>query len=171
MVSDNLQGDLSGIVKGKIKMYPDLIPIIDDSELEMDISVYDGAIKNFAAFDAMATYFTDKNLSYVRFDTLKNKLTLRNGALEIPNMILNTSVGYFQIAGKQYIDQRMDYTIRIPMKVIAKAGAQKLFGKKELDTSEQIDAIEYKDKTKRTRYVNLQVKGTPDDFEISLGKD
>lgn len=171
LISDNLKGRLSGTVKGKVKMHPDLIPIINDSELSMNISVLDGSLNNFAAFEALSSYFTDKNLSKVRFDTLQNTLELKNGELIIPNMNINTSLGYFEIGGRQGIDQTMDYAIRIPMKVITRAGAQKLFGKKDQDNSDQIDEIQYRDETKRTRFLNIKIEGTPDDFDISLGKE
>jgi hypothetical protein len=46
---------------------------------------------------------------------------------------------------------------------------QKLFGTKE-STGEE-DEIQYKDDSKRIRYVNLEITGTPDNYKISLGKD
>lgn len=118
----------------------------------------------------MSSYFTDKNLSLVRFDTLKNTLQLKEGDLIIPAMNMNTSLGYFEISGKQNIDLSMDYAVRTPLKVIARAGVQKLFGKKNQDNSDQIDEIEYQDESKRTRFLNLKIVGTPDNFDISLGK-
>ncbi|MEQ9300078.1 MAG: AsmA-like C-terminal region-containing protein [Cyclobacteriaceae bacterium] len=171
LVSDNLQGQLSGKVNGTIKMHPDLTPIIESSALTLDINVLNGSLKNFAAFDAMSSYFTDKNLSLVRFDTLKNQLSLKDGDLIIPAMNMNTSLGYFEISGKQSMNLDMEYAVRIPLKVIAKAGVQKLFGKKNQDNTDQVDEIQYQDETKRTRFLNLKIKGTPDDFDISLGKE
>ncbi len=171
LVSDNLQGQLSGTLTGKIHMHPDLVPAIDDSELTMAIEVLNGSLNNFAAFSAMTDYFTDKNLNNVRFDTLKNTLQLKNGALTIPNMNLNTSLGYFEIAGTQGVDLTMDYTMRIPLKVIARAGMQRLFGKKDRDTSNQVDDIQYRDQSKRTRFVTVNIAGTPDDYKVSLGKN
>ncbi|MEM6262534.1 MAG: AsmA-like C-terminal region-containing protein [Bacteroidota bacterium] len=170
LVSDNLHGKLSGKINGKIKMHTDLVPIIEDSKLTMDISVIDGSLKDFEVFKALSSYFTDKNLSLVRFDTLQNTLTLENGNLVIPAMTLNTSLGYFEISGKQSVDLSMDYAIRIPLKVVAKAGFQKLFGKKNQDTSDQVDEIQYRDESKRTRFLNIKVKGTPEEFDISLDK-
>lgn len=170
LVSDNLHGKLSGTLTGAIHMHPDLIPVIDDSELEMDIEVLNGSLVEFSAFSAMSSYFTDKNLNLVRFDTLKNNLSLKNGDLIIPKMNLNTTLGYFEISGKQSLDLQMEYNVRIPLKVIAKAGVQKLFGRKNRDNTDQVDEIQYRDENKRTRFVNINIKGTPDDYDISLGK-
>ncbi|MEM8894554.1 MAG: AsmA-like C-terminal region-containing protein, partial [Bacteroidota bacterium] len=171
LISENLHGQLSATLEGKIHMHADLVPSIDDSELNMNISVLNGSLNDFDVFEALSDYFTDKNLSQVRFDTLTNEFLVDNGVLTIPNMKMNTTLGYFEISGKQSITQEMEYYVRIPIKVIAKAGMQKLFGKKDTDTSDQVDEIQYRDETKRTRFLNLKITGTPDDYEIALGKD
>jgi hypothetical protein len=85
-------------------------------------------------------------------------------------MNINTSLGYFEISGKQSLDLQMDYDVRIPLKVITRAGAQKLFSRKGRDNSDQIDEIQYRDESKRTSFMNINIKGTPEDYEISLGK-
>lgn len=170
LVSDNLHGRLSGSVTGRIHMHPDLIPATDVSNLEMDIEVVEGSLVDFAAFEALSDYFTDKNLSLVRFDTLKNKLKLENGDLIIPNMNLNTSLGYFEISGRQGLDLTMDYTMRIPFKVVTRAGFQKLFAKKDQDNSDQVDEIQYRDESKRTTFISVNISGTTDDYNVSLGK-
>lgn len=170
LVSDNLHGMASGTVTGTIQMHRDMVPIIDDSKLNMDIEVVNGSLVDFSAFSAMSSYFTDKNLSLVRFDTLKNTLNLENGDLVIPSMNINTSLGYFEISGRQSLDLNMEYNVRIPMKVVTRAGAQKLFGRKNRDNSDQVDEIQYRDEDKRTRFVNINIKGTPDRYDISLGK-
>lgn len=170
LVSDNLHGQLSGNLKGKIHMHPDLVPATDVSELQIDIEVLNGSLNNFTAFEALGDYFTDKNLSKVRFDTLKNTLELKNGDLIIPKMNINTSLGYFEISGRQGIDLDMDYVMSIPLKVVAKAGFQKLFGRKNRDTSDQIDEIQYRDDSKRTKFITVNITGTPEDYKVALGK-
>jgi hypothetical protein len=173
LVSENLHGDLSGKINGKIHMHADMIPIVDDSEITMDIKVVNGSLNNYSAFEALADYFSDKNLSQVRFDTLENTLTIKNGMLIIPSMNINTTLGYFEISGEQSMDQEnldMEYYIRIPLKVITKAGFQKLFANKDQDNSDQVDEIQYRDENKRTRFVNVMIKGTPDDYDIKLRK-
>ncbi|QCK16613.1 AsmA family protein [Mangrovivirga cuniculi] len=131
LVSENLHGKLSGTINGKIHMHADMIPIIDDSELHMDLKVVNGSLNHYPAFDALSDYFGDKNLSNVRFDTLQNKLDLNNGYLNIPSMNINSTIGFFEISGKQNMDLEMEYYLRIPLQVVTKAGMQKLFGKKK----------------------------------------
>jgi len=171
LVSENLHGSLSGTLKGKVHMHADMVPIIDDSDLHMEFDVYNGSINNYSAFEALSSYFSDKNLSNVRFDTLTNTLDFKHGTLEIPSMNINSTLGYFEVSGKQATDLTMEYYVRIPIKVITKASFSKLFGKKDQDNSDQVDEIQYRDPSKRTSFLNLKIQGTPDNYDISLGKD
>lgn len=170
LVSENLKGKLTGSITGAIHIYPDLVPDINNSELAIDIEVLNGSLQNFAPFDAMSSFFTDKNLALVRFDTLKNTFTLENGDLIIPKMNINTSLGYFEISGRQGIDLDMNYDMRVPLKVIARAGVQKIFGRKNQDNSDQVDEIIYRDESRNTRFINVNIKGTPEDYDIALKK-
>jgi hypothetical protein len=121
----------------------------------------------------MATYFSDRNLSNVRFDTLSNTCELKDGVLNIPRMNINSSLGFIELSGKQSLDLKMDYFIRIPLGLVTSVGFKSLFGgknKNEVDPDQE-DAIVYRDDNKRVRFVNVNMKGTPDDYKISLGQD
>jgi len=171
LVSENLHGDFSGVITGKIHMHNDMVPKIDDSEIHMDIHVLDGRLENFALLEVMADYFKDKNLTSVRFDTLDNHIDLTNGVLTIPKMTINSSIGFMEFEGTQDMDLNFEYFIRVPWKMVTQTASSKLFGKKpdEVDP-DQVDAIQYAEDGKRTRYVNLQMSGNPDDYKIKLGK-
>jgi hypothetical protein len=171
VINKNLKGRLNGQIRSHIQMHPDLTPIIDNCEAELDVNIHDGSIVNFAPMQAMAGYFKDKNLNLIRFDTLRNKLSLKNGVLSIPAMNINSSLGFMEISGKQHLDMSMEYYMRIPLKMITTVGFQSLFGKKKEDVDpDQVDAIEYRDKDKKVRFMNIKVTGTPDNFKVGLGK-
>ena len=56
---------------------------------------------------------------------------------------------------------------------MTQAASTKLFGgrrKEEVDP-EQVDAIQYRDTDKRVRFLNVRVTGTPDKYDVSLGRD
>jgi hypothetical protein len=120
----------------------------------------------------MSSYFKDRNLNNVRFDTLQNKLDLKNGVLTIPAMTINSSLGFIEMEGTQSLDLKMDYLIRVPLQLVTQVGFQTLFGgkKKEEIDPDQEDAIQYRDRDKRVRFLNVRVNGTPDDFTFALGK-
>lgn len=169
LVSENLHGKLSGKVTGKVHMHADLVPIIDDSEIKLDVEVTQGRLEHYAALDALSEFFKDKNLSRVLFDTLSNHLELNKGILSIPKMTINSTLGFVEISGKQDMNMNMEYYLRIPWQLVTQVGKTKLFDKDNQPAGD--DEIQYRDESKRVRFLNLKLTGTPDNYKISLGKD
>ena len=172
MVSENLHGIFTGRVTGKILLHTDLTPKIDESNLQMDIAVDNGRLDNFGPMQAMASFFKDKNLTKVLFDKLENRLQLQNGKLILPNMVINSSLGFIELSGKQDMDLNMEYYLRIPLRMVTNVAFQKLFGKKRtaVDVNQE-DEIIYQNPTKKVRYLNLKISGTPENFKISVEKN
>jgi len=171
IISDNLVGRFTGKVFGRVHVHADMVPQISDSELYLDIEIVDGVLKNYKPMDALSEYFTDKNLAHIRFDTLSNQLRVYKNVLVIPNMTINSSLGYMDISGSQNLENEMEYYFKVPLKLVGKAAWQKLFGKKSnVSDSTHIDAIQYKSDKKKYWYVNIKLEGTPDNYKVSLGK-
>ena len=154
-----------------MRVHPDLTPMLDQSKAELDVNIYHGELINFAPMAAMGTYFKDKNMNIVRFDTLHNVFTFKDNTLNIPTMNINSSLGFLEFSGTQSLDMKMAYFVRIPLKMVTQVGWRALFNKKKEEVDpDQIDAIEYRDKDKKVRFMNLTITGTPDDFKVKLGK-
>lgn len=173
LVSENLHGKLSGDIWGKIHLHADMVPIIDDSEIHMDFSVLSGKLENYGPMEYLSEYFADKNVAKIIFDTLQNHIDMKDGTLNIPKMKINTSLGFVELSGKQNLDYTYEYYIKVPWKMVTKAGASKLFGKKkgeEVDPDQE-DEIEYSDSGKKVRYVNIQITGDLEDYSIKLKKE
>ena len=172
IVSENLHGTLSADIKGKIRMYPDMIPDIDQSEIHMDVQVLNGRLENYEYMLLLSDYFGDKDLTSVRFDTLQNHMDITNGTLTIPNMSIESTIGHFEVSGTQDMSLNMNYFIRIPWSVIKQGARYKLFGnKKTADGQTGDDQIIGVDPNKKTRYLNLKIKGNMDNYKITLGKE
>ena len=87
-------------------------------------------------------------------------------------MTINSSLGFLEIAGSQSVDLKMDYYVRIPLKIVGKVAFNKLFNRSPKEISpEQEDELIIKDTLKRTRYINIRLLGTPDDYKISIQKN
>jgi uncharacterized protein involved in outer membrane biogenesis len=171
VINKNVKGRLTGDIKTYVQVHPDLTPLMDHSQAEIDVTITDGTLVNFTPIKAMSSYFKDKNLNMVRFDTLRDKLTFKDGALTIPSMNINSSLGFMEISGTQSLDTHMEYYVRIPLKLVTQVGFRMLFGKKQEEVDpDQVDAIEYRDMNKRVRFMNLKITGTPDDYKVGLGK-
>lgn len=171
VVSDNLKGKISGEITGLVRMHTDMIPIINESELHIDLNVIDGALENYGPMDLMADYFKDKNLKKIRFDTLANHIDVVDGVMRIPSMTINSTLGYVEMSGSQELDGEMEYFVRVPLKLIKQAGVNRLFKRSKDIDPEQEDEIVMRDENKRTSFINLKISGTPEDFKISTGKD
>ena len=77
-----------------------------------------------------------------------------------------------ELSGTHDSNQNIDYYLRIPWKSVRKAAWQKLFGKKNdsVVDPEQVDQIVEVDPNRKTKFLNLKVQGTIDDYKVSLGK-
>ncbi len=172
LVSENLQGQLTSRIKGKIRVYPDMVPDLDQSTIEMDVKILNGRLKNYDPMLALSDYIGDKNLQNIRFDTLQNSLDIKKGKINIPAMTIESTLGHMEFSGTHDSDQNIDYYIRIPWKTVRKAAWRKLFKSKKdtINNTKQEDEIVEVDTDKKTRYLNLKIKGRTDDYKISLGK-
>ncbi len=172
VINKNIKGRISGEIRSYVQVHPNFVPIMSKTKADLNLAIYNGTLVDFAPMQAMASYFKDKNLRLIRFDTLQNRLSFSEGVLDIPSMNINSSLGYIQMSGKQSLDLHMEYYVRVPLKVVTKAGLSGLFNKKheEVDLA-QVDEIEYLDKDKKIAFMNLKVVGKPEDFKVALGKD
>ncbi|MEL6484189.1 MAG: AsmA-like C-terminal region-containing protein, partial [Bacteroidota bacterium] len=172
LVSENLQGKLTSRIGGKIRVYPDLVPDLDQSTLEMDVKVLNGRLKNYDPMLALSDYMGDKNLRNIRFDTLQNSLAIDKGKISIPAMTIESTIGHMELSGTHDSDQNIDYYLRIPWKTVRKAAWQKLFGSKKdsvVDPGQEDEIVEV-DTNRKTKFLNLKIQGTIDDYRVSLGK-
>jgi hypothetical protein len=171
IVSENLHGKLTADIEGKIRMYPDMIPDIDQSEIHMDVQVLDGRLENYKYMQMLSDYMGDKDLNSVRFDTLQNHMDLKNGTLTIPNMTIESTIGHFELSGTQDMEFNMEYYLRIPWSIIKQGTRYKMFGDKTTTDGETgDDQIIEVDPEKKTRYLNLKIKGNMDDYKITMSK-
>jgi hypothetical protein len=172
LVSENLHGKVSSQINGKIRVYPDLVPDLDESEIHMEVQVLNGRLVNYKPMLMLSDYMGDKNLRNVRFDTLQNRLDITKGKMTIPDMTIESTLGHMELSGTQDMEQNMEYYIRIPWKTVKRAAVYKLFGnKKDKDSIPTDDKIIEVDPTKKIRYLNLKIHGNIDDYKVSLGKD
>jgi len=171
VLSDYIHGNLSADITGHIRMYPDMVPDIDQSEIHMDVEILDGSLENYEPVLMLSDYMGDKNLSNVQFDTLQNHMDITNGTITIPNMTIESTLGHYELSGEQSMAGTLEYYIRIPWKIIKQGVRYKLFGPKKVEEGDpETDEIIEKDPDKKTRYLNLRVIGTLDDYDIQLRK-
>ncbi|WP_054851077.1 AsmA-like C-terminal region-containing protein [Olleya sp. ITB9] len=173
LVSENLKGTVSSHITGNIRVYPDLVPDLDQSEIHMDVEVFNGKLQNYDPISMLSDYMGDKNLRNIKFDTLRNHLDITNGRITIPNMTIESTLGHFEFSGTQDSDHNIEYYVRIPWKTVKQAARYKLFARKNdngnTEDMEEEDIIEL-DPNKKVRYLNIKLHGSMDDFKVSMKK-
>lgn len=169
LVSDNIHGRLTAHVWGNIRIYPDLVPDLDQSEVHLDAAIFNGRLENFDPILMLSDYFGDKDLTRVRFDTIQNHMDFQDGTLNIPSMTIESTLGHMEIEGSHDKDNSMDYHLKIPWSLVKQAAKNKLFGAKRKDDAMEDKIVEV-DKTRNTRFLNVYVTGNVDDFDVKLRK-
>lgn len=170
LVSENVHGELTVDIWGNVRIYPDLTPDLDQSEIHLDALVLNGRLENYEPMLMMSDYFGNKNLNNVRFDTIANHMDLTQGTLTIPNMTIESTLGHLEVSGSQNMNDSINYYVKIPWSLVREAAKNKLFGasKKSDQTEDEILEV---DPNKKTKYLNVNITGTTEDFNIRLKKE
>jgi hypothetical protein len=169
LISENLHGYAEGTLKGKIHLHADFIPKLDDSDLEIDVQVTQGRLQNYAPLLDLGSYFEDKEVSNVKFDTLTNVFLLKHGKLSIPEMVICSSLGFLKISGEQSIsgNMPMNYQVGIPWVMIKEVAKNKLFKNRTKDRASEEEVIV---EEKNAKYLYLKVDGDLENYKISMVK-
>ena len=169
LISENVHGKITAKIKSKVRLHPDLTPYLEETNAHADVDVLNGSIVNYAPLHAMAEYFADKNLDQIRFGKMSNTFDIKDGVLYIPRMTITSTLGYMDIKGQQATtgDMAMDYTLRIPLKMVRKASFDRVLRKNKGDDKEE-DVIQ-EDPGKGLR-IFIKVKGSADDYDIKIVK-
>ena len=169
LVSQNVHGYFQGKVTGKLHLHADLVPKLDDSNLKVNMTITKGKLENYAPLIDLGTYFEDKNVAMVQFDTLTNELLLSNGKLSIPQMVICSSLGFLKMEGSQGIlgKMDMDYTIGVPWAMIKDVARNKIFKRKADDDKDPDEIVKEKNGAK---YVYFRVSGDLENYSVNLVK-
>jgi len=170
VVSENLHGKLTADITGKIRVYPDFVVDLDQSEVHLDVEVINGRLENYDPVMMMSDYFGDKDLTSIKFDTLQNHMDITNGKITIPNMTIESTLGHMDISGTQDMNDNIDYYVRIPWSLVKSAARNKIFGTKENESKTEDEIVEV-DPQEKVKYLNVNITGTFDDYSIKTGKD
>ena len=169
LVSDNLHGKLNASIWGDIRVYQDLTPDLDQSEVHLDAQILNGRLEEYEPMLLLADYFGDKDLTNIRFDTIENHMDFTRGLLRIPNMTIESTLGHLEMSGTQDMNDNIDYFMRIPWSLVKEASKNKLFGARRDEDSPEDEIIEV-DPNKKIKYLNINMVGTIDNFDIKLKK-
>jgi hypothetical protein len=160
ITSSNLKGRATAELKAKIYVSEEYNLVKDKLEVETDLAITGGELIGFAPLLAMSRFISVDELNHVRFDTLRNHLTIKDSRLVIPKMSVSSSILNVDVFGEHGFDLEMDYHVNLLLNEILRRKSKK---KKTFDGHEIID-----NKGKTRLY--LWIRGKPDNLKVGFDK-
>ena len=160
ITSSSLKGKASASLLTTVYLDKNYQVLMDKLEVETDIEISGGQLINFEPLMAMSRFISVDELQNVKFDTLRNQLSIRDSKLIIPKMSVSSSILNVQVFGEHAFDQEMDYHVNLLLNDLLRRKAKK---KKTFDGHEIVDE---KGKTR----LFLWVRGRPGDLKVGFDK-
>lgn len=156
----NLNGRASAILDADIYLDKNYQLMKDQLRLETDIEISGGELVKFEPLLAMSKFISVDELNDVKFDTLRNQLSIRNGKIYIPRMTVSSSILNVMVFGEHGFNQEMDYHVNLLMNDLLRRKAKK---------KQMFDGHEIIDEKGKTRLF-LWIRGTPGDIKVGFDK-
>jgi hypothetical protein len=152
MTDKNVKGNVSAEVNFSSSWTTDLT--INSSKVitTADIIIDNGELINFAPIQALARYVKVPDLNHIRFSTLKNKISIANRKILIPEMEIKSTALNIGANGVHDFDNNVDYHLQLFL--------SEILGKKMKSNSTEFGEVE-DDGLGRSRLM-LTMKGPVD---------
>ncbi|MEZ5071495.1 MAG: hypothetical protein R2751_11135 [Bacteroidales bacterium] len=163
-LQENFQGLVSADGMAEVFLTPDLKVDMSTTTAVFNYRIDDGAIINFEPLQAAAKYLDGKDLSHVKFGTLRNSfpMTLVDGRILIPLTIVESTAGQLLIEGEQGLDGNFMYLLRMPVALVRGAVASVL---SNADDGKEDEIARYE----RGKFLVVTVHGEGDEIEVKTG--
>ncbi len=108
-------------VKGKLTADIDLILSFDGSlNIDLnnlyaisDITIENGELNNYEPLNALSKFTKLNDLSNIKFETLKNKIEIKEKTIHIPNMNIKSNAINIDALGTHTFDNIIDYRLKV----------------------------------------------------------
>gem|GEM_PF-1192958 len=135
-LEDNFNGILSADGLAEFFVNPDFSINTDYSTAMFNVRLENGRVRHFAPLGALARYTGNKDLDNVQFGLLRNSFTLMNGAVQIPLMSIESTLGLILLEGEQYLDGNFLYLARLPVSLVRGTAWNLLTNQQNKETEE-----------------------------------
>jgi len=158
IVSDNLKGQLTASISSDFVFNPQFKVKTESIYLDADVEVVDGELINYKALEELSDFISVDELNHIKFNTLKNRISIHDNKIVIPQMQIQSSAIDIGVVGEHYFNDNIDYQISVGLTDV-------LFGK--IPRKLRKDSKRRKNK-KLTLFVDIT--GNINDPKISLSK-
>ncbi len=163
-LEDNFNGRLTADGLAEFFINPDFSINTDLSTAMFNLRLEDGRVKRFAPLRALARYTGNKNLDNVKFGLLRNSFTLMNGAVQIPLMSIESTLGLILLEGEQYLDGDFLYLARLPVSLIRGTAWNILTNQQKKETEEgEVQQM------RAQKFLLLTISGKEGTEEVKMG--
>ncbi len=132
----------------------DFSPRMDRLMVISDAVIKNGEIRNYNTLEALSKYVKVSNLSEIKFETLKNVITIRNEVITIPEMEIKSNAMNLWISGTHTFKNEINYRIRILL--------SEVLGKKAKEANKTNQEFDIEDDGLGQTTLYLLVTGTTD---------
>lgn len=113
IVSDNVQGDLSGTVTVLSPLDSAFATVRKGIVAEAHLVITEGKLLSFAPAESLSSYLDLDELRNISFSRMENDLFINNGTVSIPKMLINSSAVNFTVYGTHEFEGDYSYHVRL----------------------------------------------------------
>jgi len=107
-------------VSGKLSFTADVNADFINGELDekkfsavVDLTVKEGELINFKSLENLSKFIDIEELRHLRFSTLKNKISISNQTVFIPEMVIESNAINIALSGSQTFKGAIDYSVKL----------------------------------------------------------
>ena len=113
IVSDNLQGDLTGTVTVLSPLDSSFAVVRKGIVAEAHLVITDGKLLGFAPAESLSSYLDLDELKNISFSRMEDDLFINSATVSIPKMLINSSAVNFTVYGTHDFEGDYSYHVRL----------------------------------------------------------
>lgn len=159
----NIRGNATSDIRfaasldSKLELQPESI------DCDADLLVSDGRLIDYKVLESLSSFVSIEDLKDIRFETLKNRVSIRNSVIQIPEMEIKNSLVNLYVSGSQSFEGALHYNVRMHVNELLARKRRNRVRSDEFGTVEE-DAS-------KGMYLYLLVSGTTDNPEFKWNRE
>ena len=161
MTDENIQGIASSDINLEVMWNGETDTLYPESlYMDADLKIINGELINFQPMYELSNYISIQELENIKFDTLKNEITIKNKKVKIPKMDIHSNAfSIFDFKGTHHFDNKMNYKFGLSLSDVLT---------KKINKNIKEEGV--KKNTKGQTIIQLKMKGYPENLKVSLNK-
>lgn len=136
LTDKNLRGLLSADITYSSRWSHALTPDMNSIKAQADIIIEQGQLLNYEPMANLSRFIKLDDLMNVKFSTLKNRIDIRNGVINIPNMEIKSNAMDIKLSGTHTFNNDINYRVTLLLSDLLAAKAKRAKKENELFAEE-----------------------------------